>query len=288
MRFVLINLVGFRLRLPGLWLKLPAACDRIAVADMSFGLVECRDSTATHVGLVRSTNQDSYYCNAAAGIWVVADGMGGHYGGERASAAIVERISNIAGHRGFVERLSAVRAAITDANQDIFDQAQAEGRQMGSTVIALVMGEGRYAILWAGDSRAYLKRGDGFVRLTRDHSQAEELVEAGLLDRHAVAGHPSSHILVRAVGVLPNVDIDEIVGESAADDIFLLCSDGLHNLVSEAEMAKMIEYEGFARVSEQLVELGLERGAPDNITMCLVSMSKNCVSADASLGNFQQ
>ena len=254
---------------------------------MRFGLIECRDSAATHVGLVRSTNQDSYCCNAAAGVWAVADGMGGHYGGERASAAIVERIRNIASYHGFADRLSAARAAITEANQDIFDQAQAERRQMGSTVVALVMGEGRYAILWAGDSRAYLKRGDGYLCLTRDHSQAEELVEAGLLDRHLVAGHPSSHILVRAVGVLPNVTIDEIVGESAADDVFLLCSDGLHNLVSETEMAKMIEREAFTRVSEQLVELGLERGAPDNITVCLASLGQNNVSADASLGYFQ-
>jgi serine/threonine protein phosphatase Stp1 len=254
---------------------------------MSITALEIRDSAATHVGLVRSSNQDSYCRNPAAGVWVVADGMGGHYGGERASAVIIERIEGIYSYGSFAQTLSAVREAIADANRTIFDQAQAENLRMGSTVVALVIGEGRYAILWAGDSRAYVKRRDAFLMLTRDHSQAEELVDAGLLDRQSVAGHPSSHILVRAVGVLPSVQIDEVVGDSAEDDIFLLCSDGLHNLVSNTEMAKMIDVCEFNRVSEQLVELGLERGAPDNITVCLVAVSGNASAKPVSLGNFQ-
>lgn len=254
---------------------------------MSFDLVDVRDSAVTHIGLIRPTNQDRYCCNRKAGVWVVADGMGGHYGGERASAAIVERISDIEGCGSFSEHLSATRRAIADANQNIFEQARAEGRNMGSTVVALVLGEGRYAILWAGDSRAYLKRGDRLIRLTRDHSQAEELVAAGQLDQEAVAGHPSSHILVRAVGVLPNLEIDQVDGESAENDIFLLCSDGLHHLVSEAEMVKIIDSEPFAGVSEQLVELGLERGAPDNITLCLISVGSNASFGRDSLGNFR-
>jgi serine/threonine protein phosphatase Stp1 len=255
---------------------------------MSVSAIDARESAATHVGLVRSSNQDSYYCNPAAGVWVVADGMGGHYGGEWASAAIIECIGNISRHGGFAERLSAVRQAIADSNQCIFDEAQVQRRQMGSTVVALVIGDGRYAILWAGDSRAYLKRGDAFLRLTRDHSQAEELVDAGLLDRGAVAGHHSSHILVRAIGVLPSVEVDEIVGECAENDIFMLCSDGLHNLVGDAEIAEMIDREAFDRVSEQLVELGLERGAPDNITICLARVGGNDSLASRSLGSFQQ
>ena len=255
---------------------------------MSVSAIDVRESAATHVGLVRSSNQDSYYCNPTAGIWVVADGMGGHYGGEWASAAIIEHIGNLAKNGGFAERLCAVRQAIADSNQCIFDEAQVQSRQMGSTVVALVIGEGRYALLWAGDSRAYLKRGGDFLRLTRDHSQAEELVDAGLLDRGAVAGHRSSHILVRAIGVLPSVEVDEVVGECAENDIFLLCSDGLHNLVGDAEIAEMIDREAFSRVSEQLVELGLERGAPDNITVCVVSVGAKARLFGTSLGSFQQ
>lgn len=254
---------------------------------MSITAPEIRDSAVTHVGLVRSSNQDSYCCNPAAGVWVVADGMGGHYGGERASEVIIERIGDVCNYGSFAQTLSAVREAITDANRTIFDQAQAENLRMGSTIVALVIGEGRYAILWAGDSRAFLKRGEAFLLLTRDHSQAEELVDAGLLDRQSVAGHPSSHILVRAVGVLPSVQIDEVVGDSVEDDIFLLCSDGLHNLVSNTEMARIIDVCEFNRVSEQLVELGLERGAPDNITVCLVAVSGNASAKPVSLGNFQ-
>jgi serine/threonine protein phosphatase Stp1 len=255
---------------------------------MSVSAIDARENAATHVGLVRSSNQDSYYCNPAAGVWVVADGMGGHYGGEWASAAIIKRIGELPTHGDFAERLCAVRQAIADSNRCIFDEAQTQGRQMGSTVVALVICDGRYAILWAGDSRAYLKRGDAFLRLTRDHSQAEELVDAGLLDRGAVAGHHSSHILVRAIGVLPSVEVDEIVGECAENDIFMLCSDGLHNLVGDAEIAEMIDREAFDRVSEQLVELGLERGAPDNITICLARVGGNDSLASRSLGSFQQ
>lgn len=255
---------------------------------MSASAIDVRESAATHVGLVRSSNQDSYYCNPAAGVWVVADGMGGHYGGEWASAAIIERIGNFPKHGDFAKRLDAARQAIADSNRCIFDEAQTQGRQMGSTVVALVIGDGRYAILWAGDSRAYLKRGDAFLRLTRDHSQAEELVDAGLLDRGAVAGHHSSHILVRAIGVLPSVEIDEIAGECSENDVFLLCSDGLHNLVSDAEIAEMIDRGAFDRVSEQLVELSLERGAPDNITVCLAWVGGNDSSTGRSLGSFQK
>lgn len=254
---------------------------------MSGIVTNIRESAATHVGLVRSSNQDNYCCNSAAGVWVVADGMGGHYGGERASAIIVEAIAEISGCGNFDKHLSATYAAITAANKRIFTESQAERRQMGSTFVALVLGEGRYAILWAGDSRAYLKRGDTFLRLTRDHSQAEELIEAGLLDRQTAIGHPSSHTLVRAVGVLPDIVIDEVSGTSMENDIFLLCSDGLHNLVSEAEMVKMIDHEAFAGVSEQLVELSLERGAPDNVTICLVSGASNALLAAASLESFR-
>ncbi len=254
---------------------------------MIVSAIDVRESVATHIGLVRSSNQDSYYCNLAAGIWVVADGMGGHYGGEMASAAIVEHVGNVPEHCDFADRLSAVRQAINNSNRSIFDEAQAQSHQMGSTVVALVIGEGRYAILWAGDSRAYLKRRESFVRLTRDHSQVEQLIAAGLLDQEAAAGHPSSHILVRAVGVQPTVEIDEVAGECAENDVFLLCSDGLHNLVSESEIAEMIDREAFGRVSEQLVELGLERGAPDNITMCLVQVGGNDSLTGRSLGSFQ-
>lgn len=253
---------------------------------MNVSAIDVSESAATHVGLVRSSNQDSYCCNPTAGVWVVADGMGGHFGGEWASAAIIERIGNLPKHGDFAKRLDATRQAIADSNQCIFDEAHIQGRQMGSTVVALVIGDCRYAILWAGDSRAYLKRGDACLRLTRDHSQAEELVDAGLLDRGAVAGHHSSHILVRAIGVLPSVEVDEIVGECAENDIFMLCSDGLHNLVSDAEIAEIIDRGAFDRVSEQLVELSLERGAPDNITICLARVGGNDSLAGRSLGSF--
>ena len=233
---------------------------------------DLRESSVTHAGLVRGDNQDSFCARASAGVWAVADGMGGHHGGAEASRTVVAAIAKLPEKQRYQDRIIAARAAISDANEAIFTAATQSGRQMGTTIVMLVIGEGQYTILWAGDSRAYLKRGDGFTCLTRDHSQAEELIAAGQLDRDMASGHPSSHILVRAVGVLPVVELDQIDGQIESDDIFLLCSDGLHNLVSEVEMAKMIDSQDFDRVSEQLVELGLERGAPDNITISLISV----------------
>ncbi len=243
---------------------------------------------ATHVGCVRSSNQDSYCINPAAGVWAVADGMGGHNGGERASALIVAALEALPERSVFADKLVALRQAITNANRAIFDEAQANRQQMGSTVVALVIGDGHYAVVWAGDSRAYLNRDKRLDCLTRDHSQAEELVAAGVLDRQDVVGHPSSHVLVRAVGVLPDIEVEQIHGQIADDDVFLLCSDGLYNLVSEAEMAKLIDTREFDRASEQLVELGLERGAPDNITVCLISVGHGGVISGNISGSFQQ
>lgn len=247
---------------------------------------ELRESTVTHTGLVRAENQDSFCARTEAGVWVVADGMGGHHGGEEASRAVAEAIATLPGKLRYQERIAAARAAISRANEAIFSAACQNGRQMGTTVVMLVIGEGRYSILWAGDSRAYLKRGEGITCLTRDHSQAEELIAAGQLDREAAAGHPSSHILIRAVGVTPDVALDQIDGDIEADDVFLLCSDGLHNLVSEVEMAKMIDSQAFDRVSEQLVELGLERGAPDNITISLISVGAQAPARKPFFGSF--
>jgi serine/threonine protein phosphatase Stp1 len=247
---------------------------------------ELRESTVTHAGLVRAENQDSFCARTAAGVWAVADGMGGHHGGEEASRAVAAAIATLPEKLCYQERIIAARAAISRANEAIFAAARQNGRQMGTTVVMLVIGEGRYSIMWAGDSRAYLKRGQGITCLTRDHSQAEELIAAGQLDREAAAGHPSSHILVRAIGVTPDVALDQIDGNIEADDVFLLCSDGLHSLVSEVEMAKMIDSQAFDRVSEQLVELGLERGAPDNITISLISVGAQASARKPFFGSF--
>jgi serine/threonine protein phosphatase Stp1 len=255
---------------------------------MNMVALEIRDSSATHVGLVRPSNQDAYCRKLSAGTWAVVDGMGGHHDGERATAVIVEAIENLPDNATFAHRVAATRAAIAQANQIIFNESGLTGRRMGAAIAALVIGEGNYAVLWAGDSRAYLKRGDMFHRLTRDHTQAQELVAAGLLEVDAVAKHPLSNVLVRAVGVLSSLELDQVDGKIAGNDIFLLCSDGLYNLVSEAEMSEIIDSRGFDSVSEQLVGLGLERRAPDNITVCLVSIANSSPASHIQFGSFHQ
>lgn len=242
-------------------------------------------AAATHVGCFRTSNQDSYLCAPDLGIWAIADGMGGYFGGERASALVVKALKQALVHNagivaGIDSKIAAVRAAIADVNGQIFREAQASGQKMGSTVVALVIENNRYAVLWAGDSRAYLLRGARADCLTRDHSQAQELVSAGLLDPGEARSHPLAHILVRAIGVLAETTVEHVEGHIVEGDMFLLSSDGLHNLVTAAEIIEVARQNDFDGVVERLIELGLERGAPDNITICMASV-RGSASAQA-------
>jgi serine/threonine protein phosphatase Stp1 len=220
----------------------------------------------THQGCVRSHNEDSHLASDRAGLWAVADGMGGHEGGEWASGRIVQALDRVDAGAGFEAMCAAAAAAIREANGEILVEARARGRQMGSTAAVLVAAGARYAILWVGDSRAYLMRGGRLALLSRDHSQVQEMVARGLLSAEQAIGHPMGHILSRAVGVQTEVEVDRVEGEVEGGDIFLLCSDGLHGVIADAEIERHLAREAPDRALDRLVALALERGAPDNVT----------------------
>jgi serine/threonine protein phosphatase PrpC len=238
---------------------------------MSDRPLRARAASRSDVGRVRSANEDSFIERPDMGLWVVADGMGGHANGRWASGTIVDAIAPLAPSGDFDIDIRRVADAIHAANGTIHDRSLADGAQMGSTVAALLVQEGYFSVLWVGDSRVYLYRNGQLHQLSKDHTQVQEMVESGLLTPEEAHTHPMSHVLARAVGVEPSLEIDVIVDEAEVGDSFLLCSDGLTARVSNAEIAAAMAGAQPQVTASSLVELCLERGAPDNVTAVAVA-----------------
>ncbi len=227
------------------------------------------DDVGTHQGCVRAANEDSFVSRPRDGIWAVADGMGGHKNGQYASGVLATAIEQAAAHETMEDAFAAVANAIYAANDEIFALSQTSGEQMGSTVVALVFCGQEFAVLWAGDSRAYLHRDGDLHQLTRDHTQVQEMVDRGLLSKEEVIDHPMGHVLARAVGVQQSVELDAIGDTARSGDVFLLCSDGLHGVLANSEISRIIAAPG-GQNAERLVEACLQNGAPDNVTVTIV------------------
>jgi serine/threonine-protein phosphatase Stp1 len=227
----------------------------------------------THQGCVRDHNEDSYCVRENEGLWAVADGMGGHEGGEWASAQLAEKLGAIDVPEDFEAACEAVVEAISGANLAILAEARIRRKQMGSTIAALLVHGQRYAVLWVGDSRAYVLRDGDLIQLSRDHTQVQEMVERGIMRAEDAIGHPMGPILSRAVGVLEEVKVDRVTGEVVPGDIFLLSSDGLHGYVDEGDISRLLRGSP-ERAPDELVELTLANGAPDNVTVIAVWASE--------------
>jgi len=238
--------------------------------QMEFAPFRIESWARTHQGLVRKHNEDSYCAKEAQGLWAVADGMGGHEGGDFASATLVEKLDEVELSKDFDAAREQVTEAIRNANRAILVEAKKRKKQMGSTIVALLVQGERYSILWVGDSRAYLLRDGDFSQVTRDHTQVQEMVDRGILSPQDAIGHPMGHILSRAVGVRDEVDVDQVTGEVLPGDVLLLCSDGLHGYVDEKEVARLLARGSPERASEELVDLTLANGAPDNVTVVAI------------------
>jgi serine/threonine protein phosphatase PrpC len=238
----------------------------------------------THEGLVRSVNEDSHILRDDIGLWAVADGMGGHVNGQWASSAIIEALAGVPASGDFETDLASARSAVQAANARIHAKAQAAGEQMGSTLVLLMAGEGRFACLWAGDSRIYRLRGGALEPLTRDHSQVQDLLDRGLLAPEEARDHPMGHVLSRAVGVEQEVRLDSVSGELGGRDLFLLCSDGLTGVVSPTELHDHLQASDPRSAGRKLIDLTLTRGAPDNVTLITVAceeMTALTIAGDA-------
>jgi len=236
--------------------------------------MEFNCSIRTDVGHKRKLNEDSLLSLPEHGVWAVADGMGGHDSGEVASALVIEAVANAARTEGFDARIARVTGALGAANDSLIaiGRAQDQKRTMGSTVVALLLEEGRYCCLWVGDSRAYLIRHAEVEQLTRDHSLVQDLVDAGMLAAEEAENHPDANVLTRAVGASSRFRVDRVSGTPEPGDIFLLASDGLTRLVSKDEILAELSGRSLEAAADALLQLTLGRGAPDNVSFALVAV----------------
>jgi serine/threonine protein phosphatase PrpC len=246
-----------------------------------------RGWSATDVGQKREHNEDSLLCNDALGLYAVADGMGGHQGGEQASRMAVEvleqemakrlaRNGNGAGSAGVAE---AMRDATILASQAIYDSAQEnpERAGMGTTLTGLCFHGGSLTLCHVGDSRAYLLRDGRARQLTEDHSWIQEQVRAGLLSPGDAIVSRFRNIITRSVGFEPTVAPDLFSMPVEAGDCYLVCSDGLSNYLSVDEIGRVLGTQFYGEAGQALVEIANERGGDDNIT-CVVIYVANTLA----------
>ncbi|MGB0845667.1 MAG: PP2C family protein-serine/threonine phosphatase [Thiolinea sp.] len=230
----------------------------------------------THQGKVRDHNEDAFLDLGEQGLWVVADGAGGHEKGEVASNLIVEELAKFtcqdelsANVNWLVERLRDVNQKLITMREDL-----AGGGLIGSTVAALLSHHGYVVCLWSGDSRVYLYRNGQLFLLTQDHNRWEEFLSAGF-DENELKKYPMANQLIKAVGAGPVLGLDVQLYEMKPDDIYLLCSDGLSGELSEEEIISVLEADTDVReMADTLIAKTLNYQARDNITAITVG-SKN-------------
>lgn len=227
----------------------------------------------THVGLRRTRNEDTYYADPAQGLFLVADGMGGHQHGEVASALVRDAIvEEVVRGRGLVE-------AVRGAGERLFRHSSAAADQfpMGTTVAALRLVGDRYEVAWVGDSRIYLWQGGALRQVSHDHSLVQELVAAGQLDPALADRHPQRNVLTQALGVtaIEQLHIGMARGSAEPGSRFVLCSDGLTESLSDAAIARIVGRTDLAAQEcvDHLLLAALDGSADDNITVILARVS---------------
>jgi protein phosphatase len=233
-------------------------------------MTKLRTVSRTDIGRVRENNEDAVVSDER--LAAVADGMGGHPGGEIASAVAIALMQAAFTGRSLDELQAAVRAA----NRAILDRAgesiALEG--MGTTVCAAgLIEDGSLAVVNVGDSRAYLLHNGSLTQLTHDHSVTAEAVSRGELSEAEALDHPYRHVLTRAVGVAPDIEVESSAHRVVEGDRLLVCTDGLLNEVLQDEISSlMAATEGTQATVNALVELGLSRGARDNISVVVAEI----------------
>ncbi|WP_226647249.1 PP2C family protein-serine/threonine phosphatase [Microbulbifer variabilis] len=229
-----------------------------------------RSAGATHPGYRREQNEDAYWADEAKGIWVVADGLGGHHAGEIASQTVVEEIQQCAATDRHYER------ALQKAHALLLGDEQSTAN-MGSTAVVLAEEGDYYHIYWVGDSRAYLwtpgdKNGE-LSQLTSDHSYVQMLMDSGAINSEEAASHPNRHVITRCIGgsTNPKLEVDRVSYRWSAGQKILLCSDGLSSEIPSEKINRIIsENISNHQTVELLVNAALDAGGKDNITVQII------------------
>ncbi len=237
-------------------------------------------AAGTDVGRIRAGNEDSLYADAdpERGLFIVADGMGGHAAGEVASEMAVQIVArdlaavrDLSGSEPLVQMADALR----DANRAIYERTivEADKQGMGTTASCLLMGGGRWIIGHIGDSRVYLLRDGLFRQVTKDHSYVQEQVDAGFLTPEQARYHPYSNVITRCVGANAQVEADVLHGELHDGDLYLVASDGLTGMVEDPQLKKILETRtNPGQMVNAMITEANRRGGLDNITAIVVQV----------------
>ncbi|MBN2056893.1 Stp1/IreP family PP2C-type Ser/Thr phosphatase [bacterium] len=259
----------------------------------------------TDVGLKRSVNQDAYHCDPKRKLFVVADGMGGHKAGETASRMAIEAVVNYLQHLEVDEKTpteveldelqqlsEALKVAIETANLAIYQKAQesSEFRGMGTTVVACLIIDESLIVAHVGDSRLYRLRNGELSQMTKDHSRVQELIDMEKLTEEQARLYPLRNVITRALGGDRTVDVDVDTFDFKSTDAWLLCSDGLSEVISEQVIKSVVLQNAGDPTTACRVMVGLtkEAGAPDNMTVIVVEGGdfKTEIDQNAPLSSF--
>lgn len=240
---------------------------------------------ATDIGRKRKTNQDSIYFSVQDKFFVVADGMGGHNGGDIASQMSVKLFPDYITQNKELPPTELLKNCILHINTSIFEHGKEniELKGMGTTISSLMFHQGQAIIGNIGDSRTYLISQKKIFQLTRDHSLVQEKLNMGFYDRTAAKSDPQKNVLIRTVGFEPEVEVDIYQYKVQKNDLFLLCSDGLHGKVSDSDILHVLtnELPEYTQVTEEdlkravqiLIDQANANGGQDNISVILALAS---------------
>jgi len=230
---------------------------------------------ASDTGKVRQNNEDSFFLDNAAGLYILCDGMGGHNAGEVASRECINVIKayvlkNIGTSKDYLNLLHKAAAA---ANSTIFKMSRDDPtmRKMGTTVVVLLIANGNYYALWAGDSRIYLLRNNKLKRITKDHSKVQMLVDAGIITEEKAWNHPEKNVILTAIGISEIIEPSTISGAVNKMDKFLLCSDGIHDEIRDEVIHEILKRNiNPENIVPELISEALNAGGNDNVTVISV------------------
>jgi len=233
-----------------------------------------RSWAASHAG-GRAQNEDAHLDRPDLGLWVVADGAGGHRDGAIAARAVVAALETIPAGLSAAEVMVQVRLRLASVDTTLRAGAAMLGENaiIASTVVVLIVRGNFFACLWAGDSRAYLLRQGMLHQLTRDHSIVQELLDSGAIFMEAEA-HPQANIITRAIGGGEPLQLDKISGTIELGDRLLLCCDGISKTVPAQELARLLDEPLDDRTAVRLLDAAMARAVSDNITAIVVAVGE--------------
>lgn len=248
-------------------------------------MISFRHAASSHVGIVRTGNEDSGYADAH--LLVVADGMGGHAAGELASAAVVAAVcADVSDRPATVAEFEKwVRNKLDQAHGRIGDLVaeQPDRRGMGTTFTLLSSLEDELLIAHVGDSRAYRLREGQLTQLTKDHTYVQALVDSGKIDAAQAMHHPRRNLLLRTIDGIHELDLDIVTSDLRLGDRYLLCSDGLNTVLPDHRITEVLQQGDPTYAVATLVDLALSGGAPDNVSVIVADVTDADEQQDAVL-----